>query len=39
MSRVVDSDECERCEESILATRRLCPDRAREVRRARGGPL
>lgn len=39
MTRTDDSGECERCEESIPATRRLCPACAREVRKARGGPL
>ncbi|WP_049928659.1 hypothetical protein [Halopiger goleimassiliensis] len=38
-NRLVDSDECERCDATVPATRRLCSDCAREVRKARGGPL
>gem|GEM_PF-5713928 len=39
MSRLVETDECARCETTVDVFRRLCPGCAREVRRARGGPL
>ncbi|ELY33526.1 hypothetical protein C500_01800 [Natrialba magadii ATCC 43099] len=39
MSRLVESDECERCGDRISGLRRLCSDCTRDVRDAREGPL
>ncbi|ELY69960.1 hypothetical protein C489_03396 [Natrinema versiforme JCM 10478] len=39
MSRLVESDEYERCGDRIDALRRFCPDCTRAVRNAREGPL
>ncbi len=39
MSRLVESDECERCGDRVDAFRRLCADCTRDVRDAREGPL